>query len=95
MSKGKWYFVYTFVNTMEAGMRSSGIEDCKTLLKAENEKDALVEGQAIWEDVVKKANAYWEEQKKTWVSPPADAFNGISPNPRIIYKSNLQLIANS
>jgi len=84
--KVKWYLTYTFVNTMEAGMKSDGIEQGKILLIANTEAEAIVEAKIKWDNYVTERNAYWEKQKSSWAHPPANAFEGISPNPRVVCK---------
>ena len=84
MSKGKWYLIYTFVNTMEAGRKSDGIEEEKILLTATTLTEAIAEAKVKWDNYTKERNAYWETQKSTWVHPPANAFEGIDPKPRVV-----------
>lgn len=87
--RGKWFLVYTYVNTMEAGTFRDGIEDSETPLGATTEAEAIAEATAKWRKVLDEANARWQKQKTTYAHPPATAFDGATPNPRIIYKISL------
>lgn len=84
MSDGKWYLVYTYFNEMES--MGNEIENVEVSLSAIIEADAIVEAKAKWEEIAKKANAYWEKQKATWFHPPKSPFHDVSPRPRIIYR---------
>ena len=77
MNRGKWYFVYTYVDEMEAGTFRDGITDEEVLLKATTEDEAVVEAKAKWADV----------QARYAKHPPTLKTN---PNPRVIYRISLQ-----
>lgn len=90
MSNKRWYLVYTHTNEMEAGTFRDGIEDVEVALKATTETEAVVEAEAKWKEITTASNARWEEQKRTWMHPPASPTEWGPRNPRVIYKISLQ-----
>jgi len=85
-TNGKWYLVYTYVDTMEAGTFRDGFENEKIPLNAKTEYEIIAEGKIKWADILARENAKREKQKNTYVHPPRTAFDGAKPNPHIIYE---------
>ena len=85
MKRGKWYLAYTYRDTFGGGLGGT-IEHEETPLEATTEEAATSEAESIWEKKVVEAIAYWEIQKKTWVSPPASPFEDGPWDPCIVYK---------
>jgi len=73
MTTGRWFFVYTHVNEMEAGTFRDGIEDVEVPLKAISEDTALSEAREKWAEV----------QRQRVAHPP---ILKTSPNPRVVYR---------
>ena len=86
----KWYLVYTHTNEMEAGTFRDGIEEVEVSLKATTEDEAIAEAKVKWNKITATSNARWEEQKRTWMHPPASPSEWGARNPRVIYKISLQ-----
>lgn len=89
MNRGKWYFVYTYLDTFGGGLAGT-IEHQEISLKATTEDAAVSEAKEIWEKKTAEALAYWEKQKKEWAVPPAGPFEDGPHTPRVIYKILLQ-----
>jgi hypothetical protein len=89
MSRGKWYFVYTYTDT-EGGGLAGTTEYEEIPLKAATEDEAIAEAKQKWDEKVAEARSIWEEKKRTWVSPPDNPFTDGPVNPRVIYKILLE-----
>lgn len=89
MNRGKWYLVYTHTNEMEAGTFHDGVEDVEVALKATTETEAVAEAEVKWKEITTASNARREEQKRTWVHPPASPTEWGPRNPRVIHKISL------
>ena len=89
MNRGKWYFVYTYLDTFGGGFAGK-TEHEEIPLKAATEDGAIAEAKEIWEKKIAEARTYWEQQKKKWTRPPASPFEDGPHTPRVIYKISLQ-----
>lgn len=89
MNRGKWYLVYTYLDTFGSGLAGT-TEHEEIPLKATLEDEAIAEAKMIWEKKIAKARVDWKEQTKEWVSPPASPFEDGLHTPRVIYKIPLQ-----
>ena len=85
MNRGKWYFVYTYIDTFGGGLAGT-TEHEEILLEATTEDEAIAEAKAIWEKKVVEELACWEEQKREWADPPESPFEDGPHTPRVIYK---------
>lgn len=81
---GKWFLEYTHHDEMES--MGNEVQQTEVPLAATDEVTAIAEAKAIWEKIVREANAYWEKQKATWAHPPTGPFHGLNPNPRVVYR---------
>jgi hypothetical protein len=88
MKRGKWFFVYTYVDTFGGGLAGT-TEHEEIPLNATTEDEANEEAKAIWAKKQEEAIAFWEKQKATWAHPPKTAFDDGPSNPRVIYKIQL------
>ncbi len=87
MNRGRWYFVYDYHDAYGSGKFGSGSDEYKeVLLDAATEEEAIAEAKTKLDEMVAKAKANWENQKKTWAHPPASPFADGPWNPRVIYK---------
>lgn len=90
MNRGKWYLVYTYTDMMEAGTFRDGVTEEEVALKATTEEQAAAEANEKWGNITAESLARWEEQKRTWMHPPASPSEWGPRNPRVIYKISLQ-----
>ena len=84
MSRGKWYFVFTY-DDPSAGIKS-GLSTREISLEATTEDEAVSEAGARLSDINEKAEAYWKIQKETCRHPPLTAFESGPFNPCVVYK---------